>query len=60
MVAYRIGWKMGSTAIATNVAATIILIPIGFAGISRTPIGKEYSRCGVLRPGLAVSSSGLV
>ena len=29
MVAYRIGWKMSSTAIATNVAATIILIPIG-------------------------------
>ena len=29
MVAYRIGWKMSSTAIATNVAATMILIPIG-------------------------------
>jgi uncharacterized membrane protein len=29
MVAYRMGWKMSLTAVATNVAATVILIPIG-------------------------------
>lgn len=29
MVAYRLGWKVSSTAIATNVAATVILIPLG-------------------------------
>jgi len=29
MVAYRMGWRMSTTAIATNVAATAILIPIG-------------------------------
>jgi uncharacterized membrane protein YdcZ (DUF606 family) len=29
MVGYRLGWKISLTAIATNVAATIILIPIG-------------------------------
>jgi uncharacterized membrane protein len=29
MVAYRMGWKVSLTAIATNVAATAILIPIG-------------------------------
>lgn len=29
MVAYRMGWRMSVTAVATNVAATVILIPIG-------------------------------
>ena len=29
MVAYRMGWKMSLTAMATNVAVTVILIPIG-------------------------------
>ncbi len=29
MLAYRMGWKMSFTAIATNVAATVVLIPIG-------------------------------
>jgi len=29
MVAYRMGWRMSLTAVATNVAATAILIPIG-------------------------------
>ena len=29
MVAYRMGWKMSLTAVATNVAATAVLIPIG-------------------------------
>ena len=29
MIAYRSGWKISLTAVATNVAATAILIPIG-------------------------------
>jgi len=29
MLAYRMGWKMSFTAIATNVAATVVLIPVG-------------------------------
>ena len=29
MLAYRVGWKISLTAIATNVAASAILIPIG-------------------------------
>jgi uncharacterized membrane protein YdcZ (DUF606 family) len=29
MLAYRVGWKISITAVATNVAATAILIPIG-------------------------------
>ncbi len=29
MLAYRSGWRVSLTAVATNVAATIILIPIG-------------------------------
>ncbi len=29
MLAYRVGWKISTTAVATNVAATAILIPIG-------------------------------
>jgi uncharacterized membrane protein len=29
MVAYRMGWRMSVTAVATNVAATAILIPVG-------------------------------
>jgi len=29
MLAYRVGWKMSLTAVATNVAATAILVPIG-------------------------------
>ena len=29
MLAYRSGWRIGLTAVATNVAATVILIPIG-------------------------------
>ena len=29
MIAYRMGWRISLTAIATNVAATAILIPIG-------------------------------
>ena len=29
MVAYRIGWRISLTAVATNVAATAVLIPIG-------------------------------
>jgi uncharacterized membrane protein len=29
MLAYRSGWRVSVTAVATNVAATIILIPIG-------------------------------
>lgn len=29
MVAYRMGWKMSLTALATNVTVTVILIPIG-------------------------------
>ena len=29
MLAYRMGWKISITAVATNVAATAILIPIG-------------------------------
>jgi len=29
MIAYRMGWRMSLTAVATNVAATAILIPIG-------------------------------
>ena len=29
MLAYRVGWKISLTAVATNVAATAILIPIG-------------------------------
>ena len=29
MLAYRSGWRISLTAVATNVAATVILIPIG-------------------------------
>ena len=29
MLAYRMGWKISLTAVATNVAATAVLIPIG-------------------------------
>lgn len=29
MLAYRMGWRISLTAVATNVAATAILIPIG-------------------------------
>jgi uncharacterized membrane protein len=29
MLAYRMGWKISLAAIATNVAATAVLIPIG-------------------------------
>src|SRR5881296_2611738 len=29
MVGYRMGWRISLTAVATNVAATVILIPIG-------------------------------
>jgi uncharacterized membrane protein len=29
MLAYRTGWRISLTAVATNVAATVILIPIG-------------------------------
>jgi drug/metabolite transporter (DMT)-like permease len=29
MLAYRMGWRISLTAIATNVAATVVLIPIG-------------------------------
>ncbi len=29
MLAYRMGWRVSVTAVATNVAATVILIPIG-------------------------------
>jgi drug/metabolite transporter (DMT)-like permease len=29
MLAYRSGWRISLTAVATNVAATIILIPVG-------------------------------
>ena len=29
MLAYRMGWRISLTAVATNVAATVVLIPIG-------------------------------
>jgi len=29
MLAYRMGWRLGITAISTNVTATVVLIPIG-------------------------------
>ena len=29
MLAYRAGWRLSITAVATNVAATIVLIPLG-------------------------------
>jgi uncharacterized membrane protein len=31
MLAYRSGWRVSVTAVAVNVAATLLLIPIGFA-----------------------------
>jgi uncharacterized membrane protein len=31
MLAYREGWKISTAAVATNVAVTVLLIPIGFA-----------------------------
>jgi drug/metabolite transporter (DMT)-like permease len=30
LLAYRAGWKIGITTIATNVAITVVLIPVGF------------------------------
>ena len=31
LLAYREGWKISTAAVATNVAVTVLLIPIGFA-----------------------------
>jgi uncharacterized membrane protein len=31
LLAYREGWKISTTAVAANVAVTVLLVPIGFA-----------------------------
>jgi drug/metabolite transporter (DMT)-like permease len=53
LMAYRAGWKISTAAVATNVAVTVLLIPIGFAVYkeqlsTRTIIGLIFCVLGII------------